>query len=149
MKYGKCCRNCEYAYLSPRECKGCDTFGSNKWENFKLREELAKIENGTLIELKCKAGDLIYYPNLETKTDDNGEFVTVTYITNHIVEDFADSLICSYQILIGTAFKTKAEAQECINELSKLGYNDDWDEDNETLPNEITINGEIYTRKGE
>lgn len=60
MKYEKCCRNCEYAYLSPRECKGCETFGNNKWENFKLRNELAKIENGTLIEFKYVKGDTVY-----------------------------------------------------------------------------------------
>lgn len=49
MKYEKCCRNCEYAYLTPQECKGCETFGDNKYGNFKLREELAKIENGDYV----------------------------------------------------------------------------------------------------
>ena len=60
MTYEKCCRNCEYSYLGPRECKGCDTFGDNKYENFKLREEFAKIENGTMVELPCKVGDTVY-----------------------------------------------------------------------------------------
>lgn len=38
-KTEKCCRNCEYAYL---HCKGCDTTGDNKYQNFKLRKELAE-----------------------------------------------------------------------------------------------------------
>lgn len=40
MTYEKCCRNCEHAYLS--SCKGCNTLGENKYQNFELREELAE-----------------------------------------------------------------------------------------------------------
>lgn len=58
MKYEKCCRNCEYAYLE--SCKSCSTFGDNAYENFELRKELAKIESGNLVEFPCKVGDTVY-----------------------------------------------------------------------------------------
>lgn len=59
MKYKKCCRNCEHAYLE--SCKSCSTFGDNAYENFELRKELAKIESGKLVELPCKIGDTVYF----------------------------------------------------------------------------------------
>lgn len=68
MKYEKCCRNCEHAYLA--SCKGCDTLGSNTYQNFELRHDLTKpLTNRplTIEELKAlEVGDwvwMVYTPS--------------------------------------------------------------------------------------
>lgn len=53
MTYEKYCRNCEHAYLT--SCKGCNTLGDNKYQNFELREELAEKDvSDRALELESK-----------------------------------------------------------------------------------------------
>lgn len=57
-RYEKCCYNCKHVTLE--SCKGCNTFGDTRFQNFELRDELSKLESGKLVELPCKVGDTIW-----------------------------------------------------------------------------------------
>ncbi len=62
MKYEECCYNCKHC--SPKCADNADVdIKEAKCYDFELRDELAKIENGTLIELPCKVGDTVYVVN--------------------------------------------------------------------------------------
>lgn len=75
MKYEKCCRNCEHAFLET--CKSCDTFGNNTYQNFELRKELALIQSGDIIQLPCTARYLSNY-TVEVYVAQDGEI----WVTN-------------------------------------------------------------------
>lgn len=107
MKYKKCCRNCEHAYLS--SCKGCNAFGNDKWQNFELRKELSEIENGTLVRLPCKVGDKIYTVALHTTYNEWG-------IVENVVSKDSLYLDC-VDFDKGLAFFTRAEAEAKLKEL--------------------------------
>lgn len=75
MKYAKCCRNCEHAFLET--CKACDTLGNNTYQNFELRKEFALIQSGDVVQLPCTARYLTNY-TVEVYAAQDGEI----WVTN-------------------------------------------------------------------
>lgn len=116
MNYEKCCRNCEYAYLGPHECKGCETFGNNKYANFKLRDEFEKIENGTLVELPCKVGDTVYdlwrTADGEYRIDEQAVIAFTIFEDGGVVID-----TCTMYPLYINTYLTRQEAEAALKEL--------------------------------
>lgn len=75
-------------------------------------------------KLPCKVGDTIYWVNLEIKGNTRKPYSTEMWVSSHKIKDFADCLLCSYQILTNNAFKTKADAQQQCKEWEKEYKND-------------------------
>lgn len=115
MIYEECCYNCKHC--SPKCADNADVdIKEAKCYDFELRDELAKIENGTLIELPCKAGDTVWvvYQDYETfeeciKESIAIEFIVmVGYIGIHVTEVYG-----RYQ----EVYVTREQAERRLAEL--------------------------------
>ncbi len=114
-RYKKCCYNCKH--LTMGTCKGCDTFGKNAYQNFELREELAKLESGELLELPCKVGDTVY---VVYKDEWEYSIYAATAIGFYINEEHGIEIITDFNCYpcdrIGN-FTTKAAAEDRLRAL--------------------------------
>lgn len=131
MKYKKCCRNCEHAYLE--SCKNCSTFGDNAYENFELRKELAKIESGKLVAMPCEVGEYIYVPYTHKGVSGIMKLVVdeiqiakfqIAYCTDFETDDTDFAIKFSFGVFsLGTYqdlwFTTKEAAEAKLAELKK------------------------------
>ena len=79
-----------------------------------LKEYQDKIENGTLIELPCKVGDIVYYVNKYKKTIEEYEVLGFTLTRNYtvLVEIGIEMFLYKNEIIL-----TKAEAEKKLAEL--------------------------------
>lgn len=113
------CGNCHY--YEKDKCSNKDCYEVIKRRLCELED---KIENGTLIELPCKVGDMFYYANALTKEVENHKITAI-----EIGQEMRIRTICSRTktyTYIGyflpsyygkTIFLTKAEAKEKLKEL--------------------------------
>ena len=147
MKYKKCCRNCEHAYLE--SCKNCSTFGDNAYENFELRKELAKIESGKLVAmpvgwldalklLTCAAMCYADIDNMIASGMQNSKeladlFMNIPRVQGSTLQwslqDLANSKldcnkIAGFEEVLNAMPKFKARVQEAAETLVNAGYGD-------------------------
>ena len=84
----------------------------------RLAELEDKIENGTMIELKAKVNDTVFWitSNFEIV---EAVIIDIKIIEHGIVYNLKEKNGCEYSIFNVELFKTKAEAEKKLEELSK------------------------------
>ena len=102
------CPNKTEKYRCKNNSKNCFKAVINR-----LAELEDKIENGTLIELPCKVGDIFY--GIETNTIFKYSVIAIKIVENNAIHL---STVYDIEFVLGKdAFLTKAEAEQKLKEL--------------------------------